>query len=342
MSDKVVIIDYLTFTSKIDSIDTLKSFLGLTDLPFRECKGRYFYKKRLMYDGINIYYDGLDDDMGICVEMSGKGCRNFEQLGTGDYYELLGYIVANSGDLNITRLDIAFDDFDNLLNFDVICDAIKSKNYVSRFRQFKIINEYSQDDKSNSTTVYCGSDKSDTLFRIYDKKAEQQRSDLDHWVRFEMQLRGDRASCFANLFVSGNSLGSLFVKVINNYLRFVVPDDFDTNKSRWLTVEWWFLFLGTVDKISLFVPDVDYTETRLERFVKTQCSGAIVAFIALFGFNDFKDLLQGKSQLRINRKYENLLFEHGIFNISELFSSKWWLEAASDIKDVKVNENETD
>lgn len=46
MSEKFVIIDYLTFTSKIDTIDTLKSFLGFSDLPFQELKGRYFYKKK--------------------------------------------------------------------------------------------------------------------------------------------------------------------------------------------------------------------------------------------------------------------------------------------------------
>lgn len=322
---KNIIIDYLTFTSKIDTIDTLKEFLGFSDLPFQELKGRYFYKKRLSFDGINIYYDGFDDDMGICIEMSGKGCRNFENLGSGDYNELLSYIVSNPDDLNLTRLDLAFDDFDNLLNFDTIIDNIQAKNYLSRFRKFKVINEYSQVD-NNSTTIYCGSDKSDTLFRIYDKKAEQKRVDLDHWIRFEIQLRDNRASCFANLLMSGNSLGSLFVKVINNYLRFIVPNCADTNRSRWNVADWWFKFLGTLEKISLFIPDVDYTETRLEKFVKNQCSGAVVAFIALFGFSYFRDIVQGKSQLHINPKYENLLKEHGIDNISELFNSDLWNE----------------
>lgn len=324
MSEKFVIIDYLTFTSKIDTVDTLKSFLGFSDLPFQELKGRYFYKKRLSFDGINIYYDGLDDNMGVCVELSGKGCRNFEKLGTGDYNELLNYIVSNPNELNITRLDLAFDDFDNLLDFDTIIEHIKSKNYVSRFRRFRTINEYSQTEEYESTTVYCGSDKSDTLFRIYDKRAEQERFDLQHWVRFEVQLRDDRALCFANLLMSGNSLGSLFVKVINNYLRFVVPNDDDSNRSRWITAEWWFKFLGTIEKISLFIPDVDYTETRLEKFVKKQCSGAVVAFIALFGFSTFRNVIQGKSQLHINTKYEKLLKEHGIDNINDLFLNDWW------------------
>lgn len=264
--------------------------------------------------------------MGICVEMSGKGCRNFEKLGTGDYNELLGYIVSNPHDLNITRLDLAFDDFDNMLNFDTIIEHIKSKSYVSCFRRFKVIKEYSQDEKFESTTVYCGSDKSDTLFRIYDKRAEQERFDLSHWVRFEIQLRNNNALSFANLLISGNSLGSLFVKVVNRYLRFVVPNDNDSNRSRWTTADWWFNFLGTVEKISLFIPDVDYTEIRLEKFVKKQCSGAVVAFIALFGFSSFRDVINGKSQLHINAKYEKLLQEHGIDNISDLFENDWWNE----------------
>ena len=53
---------------------------------------------------------------------------------------------------------------------------------------------------------------------------------------------------------------------------------------------YWSKFVEIFDKISLFVPDVDYTETRLEKFVKQQASGSIVAFIALFGFDKFTAL----------------------------------------------------
>lgn len=321
-----IIIDYLTFTSKIDSVDTIKEMLGFTDVSFQvlEGKGRYFYKDRLYFDGINIYFNGLKENMGVCVELSGKGCRNFEQLGLGDYMELFNIIACNRDDYNITRIDVAYDDFDGVLDFETLVEDISCENYVSRFREFKVERVYSKSEEKRSICIYCGSKQSETLFRIYDKRSEQKRFDLEHWLRFEVQLRSERASVFVNLLISGNDLNVLFVKVINNYIRFIVKSDTDTNVSRAKMSDYWIKFIEIFDKVSLFVPDVDYTETRLERFVIKQTSGAVLAFIALYGFTAFKNLINGKSQLKINPKYKNLLLNHGIDNIAELFESDWW------------------
>ena len=115
----------------------------------------------------------------------------------------------------------------------------------------------------------------------------------------------------------------MFVKVINNYIRFIVKST-DTNVSRAKMADYWIKFIEIFDKVSLFVPDVDYTESRLERYVTKQASGAVVAFIALNGFTAFRDLITGKSKLKINPKYKNILLNHGIDNITDLFESDWW------------------
>ena len=138
------------------------------------------------------------------------------------------------------------------------------------------------------------------------------RFELDHWVRFEMQLRNERADCFLNSLVAGNDLGQLFAGVINNYLRFIVPSATDSNKSRLQTAQYWFDFLGTFERVSLFIPEHYYNETKLEKFVKTQVSGSIVAFIALFGFVEFKNVVTGKSHLALNPKYQLLLSQHAL------------------------------
>lgn len=336
--------DYLAFTTTIDSCSSVINFLGFQDIEFQKIKGTYGYKWQLYYDGIHIHYAGTEE-MGICVEFTGRGCRHFESIGMGDYFEVFAYIYANKDVVNITRLDVAYDDYEKLLDFGLICSAIEEEKYLSRFREFKIERIYSKQVDKRSFTVYCGSHQSELRFRIYDKKAEQQRSDLDHWVRFEMQLRRGRALSFIDLLLSGNDINVLFCKVVNNYLRFVDTNDTDSNLSRAETSSWWFDFIKTLDKVSLYVPDVDYTETRLERFVKKQVSSSIVTFIALFGFNAFRDIITGKSKVKLNVKYRNLLFNHGIFNLEELFNNEWWLEAAADTEDVndyfKVKENET-
>lgn len=322
-----IIIDYLTFVSKSDSRDTLIKLLGLEDRTFIRTKGWYGYSQQLYYDGIHILYDGTPD-MGVCVEMSGQGCRNFEKWGTGDYLEIFSYINNNT-DVNITRLDIAYDDFTGLLDFETLVRDIEEENYVSRFREFPVERIYSKEVKKRSFTIYCGSRSSEIMFRIYDKRAEQKAFNLDHWLRFEIQLRRNRASVFIKMLLQGFELQSLYAGVIKNYLRFVVRSDTDCNLSRSDTAPYWSNFLGEVDKVSLFVAESDYTETNLERFVKVQCSSAVVAFIALFGFNNFVDLVLSRSSLKLNDKHLTLLFNHNINDLREKLNS--------DILDFRLN-----
>lgn len=318
-TDNRIIIDYLTFVSKCDKKETLIKFLGLEDRNFIKTKGWYGYSQQLYYDGIHILYDGTPD-MGVCVEMSGQGCRNFEKWGTGDYLEIFSYINNNT-DVNITRLDVAYDDFTGLLNFETLLRDIEEENYVSRFREFHVERIYSKDVSKRSFTIYCGSHSSEIMFRIYDKRAEQKAFSLEHWLRFEIQLRRERACMFIKLLLDGVELQSLYAGVIKNYLRFVVRSETDCNLSRAETAKYWSDFLGEIDKVSLFVAESDYTESNLERFVKSQCSSAIVSYIALFGFKNFVNFVLGRSSLRLNDKHLTLLFNHNINDLREKLNS---------------------
>ena len=112
-----IIYDWITFTTKIHSVDDLINILGLCDVSFLQCKkGMNGYPKCLHFGGISICYGGRDD-MGICVNMSGQGCRSFETYGNGDYYSLFDAIIENYSEdaekrqMNLTRLDVAYDDF---------------------------------------------------------------------------------------------------------------------------------------------------------------------------------------------------------------------------------------
>lgn len=65
--------------------------------------------------------------MGIMVEMSGKGCRAFEDNSDKTFRKLFDYIVARLDDFNITRLDVAFDDFEQILDINKIADDVFKK-----------------------------------------------------------------------------------------------------------------------------------------------------------------------------------------------------------------------
>ena len=213
-----IIFDWLTFTSKVDTLESIFDLLGLKSDDFIECeKGWNGYKKRLTYENISICYDGskffdksgVMHDMGICVNMSGKGCRAFESLSNIDFFGLFKSI-SNSDNYNITRLDVAFDDFDNVLDIEMLEKDTRNRNFVSKFKKGKI--ETSWDCEDYGVCIYFGTRSSELMFRIYDKLAEQKIVNSDeHWVRFEMMLKNDRASFFVENLMNGINISDFLM-----------------------------------------------------------------------------------------------------------------------------------
>lgn len=199
MEDKIIY-DWVSITSKIHSPDDFIRLLGLDhdSISWEKVKGAHGYRDRLYWEKISIHYNGADG-MGIWLEMSGQGCRAFETFGSGDYEALFSEVFENPGDMNITRLDVAFDDHSGLLDIAEICEDTRKQEYVSRFQGWEVVDS----DKGSSVTF--GSRSSEILIRIYDKAAERGFDDGRHWVRVELQLRRERARAFlAGLRILGN------------------------------------------------------------------------------------------------------------------------------------------
>lgn len=199
MEDKIIY-DWVSITSKIHSPDDFIRLLGLDhdSISWEKVKGAHGYRDRLYWEKISIHYNGADG-MGIWLEMSGQGCRAFETFGSGDYETLFSEVFENPGDMNITRLDVAFDEHSGLLDIAEICEDTRKQEYVSRFQGWEVVDS----DKGSSVTF--GSRSSEILIRIYDKAAERGFDDGRHWIRVELQLRRERARAFlAGLRILGN------------------------------------------------------------------------------------------------------------------------------------------
>ena len=296
-----ILIDWLTFSSKIDDVHSIMEFLGLTDCDWKENSGRYYYGSCLRFGNINIYFDGLSDDMGVCVEMSGQGCRDFETFGTGDWFSIFQYYMQNRPQVNISRLDVAYDDFDRLLDLDKIIFDTFAENYVSRNKHWNV------QKGSRGATVEHGDRGGSMYIRIYDKKAERKRDDLDYWARCELQLRDKLPGNFVEALLTGkDSIEILYFQVLNNYLRYVAPVDTDSNKRRWPTAEHWEKFLQTAERRSIFIaPGVDYNMLGLHRYVFNQAGNAIKTYIDIQGVDRFLEQLSQLKKSK-NPKYDYL------------------------------------
>lgn len=301
--ENLILFDWLTFTSKIDSPSTLIELLGLDDdgISFEQMeKGQNGYRSRLMFENINILYDGAEN-MGCCVNITGQGCRALETYSRipDVWLHLFRWILVeeNEGDYKITRLDMALDDHTGILDIDVLRDDTDDHHYVSRSRTWEV--HYG----SAGCTIYHGSRKSDMLIRIYDKAAERDLDDV-HWIRIELQMRDAVAKGFAQQLLKA-PVGLVYRGVLHNYLRYVVPED-DTNMSRWGLTDYWSDLLEGASRISVWsAPGVDYNEWRLHNYVINQTGNALDCYLEIFGYDDL--ILQlGERSVRRSPKYERL------------------------------------
>jgi len=296
MDKNCVLVDWLSFTSKIDDVLTVMELLGFEPSAFQTIKGMHGYTEREYYDGVNIHYGGRDE---VWVEMSGNGCRVFESFGHGDWLQLLSVLVNDPASYHITRLDIAYDDHQGLLDIDKMAQDCLQGHFISRWRWWQVVQS------SQGISIYHGSPKSDARLRVYDKAAEKGKE--GHWVRVEMQLRDGRATEFSRQMLD-TPLGELYCGVLSNYIRYVVPDGTDSNRWRWDMQGYWADFLGDAEKIKLYVaPGIEYNFANLEGYVVNQAGAAVAAYIRIVGEEEYLAVVEKKLNISRNPKYKQLI-----------------------------------
>lgn len=309
----LVLIDWLTVTSKVDSVDTFIRLLGMDvhGIAWEE-KEAYMngYPMRKTWGGVTLLY-GAREDMGVCLTMSGAGCRTFESHSSISWVELLSVFSSNPADYNITRLDLAFDDHSGILDIQRVLDDTDDHYYVSNFRWWKV--EYG----SEGTCIYHGSPTSDIRFRIYDKAAERGMSEDTHWIRVEAQLRKKNAMAAVAEILRDNDVGRTFSGILRNYLTYREPSD-DKNKSRWPIADYWEKLINSVAAIRLWSdPGVEYNIFRLERWLVDQCGAAISCWSDIYGLDDLMDKIHLRA-VRRSPKYQRLIDLCGCHNDDSL------------------------
>lgn len=299
----VFLIDWLTVVFHDRNVDQVKQLLGLAgaDVPWMERRVfRHGYPMMTFWNNITImwgadraeYYTDDDDksaaekvrtDMGVCLDISGRGCRAFEQYGTGDWLQLLTRIFDGGERVNITRLDLAYDDHEGLLNIYQIEQDVRDRSYRSKSKFSMIIWSDDQERDVQGLTVQVGSNKSNILIRIYNKAAERGFDKDKHWIRVELQLRKDRAVAAAAELLKLQHIGRTVSGILRNYCVFVV-DNGDLNKSRWPIAPYWDWCLMSMDKISLWIsPGEPYNFSKTERSLLSQYGQAIITYFKIHG-----------------------------------------------------------
>ena len=270
------LIDYfsITFNNKNINFDYVINLLNLNQYKemFVDLGAKRRYEHCFKFGNINISTPFANrSDMGVYVDMTGQGCREYEELFSSleikyDWKTLLRKMqqVLNEGvKINVTRLDLAFDDFTGNLKMSKIERKLKNGEFVSKFRKMKEVKFENAFTKNVDLgkTFYIGTNTGKCCCKFYNKLAEMyinhkkdesviaQLDKMKHWVRFEITFKCEVAMLICNMMLHSQELEKDICEYINSCFRFI--DKTNTRDENCPISPFWVKFLKT-DGLSKF------------------------------------------------------------------------------------------
>lgn len=284
-------VDWLQVTLHSVTVEQLiTDILGLENEEFSGFrKGKYGYKGSLHFGNIGIYFNG-NEDMGIHLELSGQGCREYEALELYTWKQLFQILIDHEA--NFTRLDVAIDDFKGYFNIKGLVRKIKNRELISKFKNaIRIENIDIETGESKGNTIYYGGASSRIQIRMYEKDHERTmkgfdlEEDLTAWNRTEIQARNERAQKIAGLIAEREDnemeIGKVVSGILKYYMRFVVKGE-DENRSRWKTAPFWLKFIGDVEALKLTEVAPDRTVEKTVNWIDKQVSPSLAILFEAF------------------------------------------------------------
>ena len=320
-----VLIDYLTFSIKNtqEPAEVITKYLGMDPVLFQEAPyGLMGYQRCLMFSDIRVLYEPHENqyfhDMGVCVTMSGNGCRTFETMskltfegakdrqGTESVaFPVLFQLLAANKDANISRIDVACDDREGYLCMDDIKRAVHENTINSRLMKRTMYLEYYGKQRSG-TTVYIGAESSAFRVRIYDKALE--RGESGHWIRVELVMRAENAQAFVQKLTNAENVGKLAAQVINDKFSFIEKDD--SNITRCTVCPWWRAFVDELESVRLVAREtVQHCVEHIANWVESQVGPSLSILLQTMGFPKIFELAVGASD-RLSDKQRFLIADY--------------------------------
>ena len=230
--------------------------------------GKNGYTKSFKHHYLDIsIYKNIDiPNMGNFIEIKGSAC----ELIQNDIYNICSKVRYHLG--KFSRIDIAVDDHDEVLNIHKIYKSAKNGDWSGRFRKTRQIESNNSKGNDYGKTITFGSRRSNTFLRIYDKGKQERKA--GHWIRCELELKKQNAQNAIALLMNGTDLREIYFGILKSYINFKIASN-DTNKSRWKLEPWWEEFLGNSKKLKIGPPKRSHAMGPNVEWLLNQCSLAI-------------------------------------------------------------------
>lgn len=320
-----VLVDWLTFSVKEqDPAKVIREYLGLDPELFQDAGyGLLGYNRVLRFSDICVCYEPRENDffrdMGVCVSMSGNGCRAFEtmskltQAGQDSVFPTLFQLLAADETANVSRIDIACDDREGFLNMEEIVEKVQASEINSRMTKRSVIVSFDGTQRSGST-IYMGAPSSDFRVRIYDKALEE---GVDgHWIRVELVMRHKNAAAFVEQMNSAPSVGKLAAQVVNDKFSFIERDD--SNITRCTVCGWWRSFVDELESVRLVARCViQHSVERIENWIESQVGPSLAVILNTLGWPHLFELARAAAG-RLSARQLSLISDYNSLQTARL------------------------
>ena len=320
-----VLVDWLTFSVKEqDPAKVIREYLGLDPELFQDAGyGLLGYNRVLRFSDICVCYEPRENDffrdMGVCVSMSGNGCRAFEtmskltQAGQDSVFPTLFQLLAADETANVSRIDIACDDRKGFLNMEEIVEKVQANEINSRMTKRSVIVSFDGTQRSGST-IYLGAPSSDFRVRIYDKALEE---GVDgHWIRVELVMRHKNAAAFVEQMNSAPSVGKLAAQVVNDKFSFIERDD--SNITRCTVCGWWRSFVDELESVRLVARCVvQHSVERIENWIESQVGPSLAVILNTLGWPHLFELAHAAAG-RLSARQLSLISDYNALQAARL------------------------
>lgn len=209
-------------------------------------RGQHGYTDCWAAEGFRVYYGGHASGT-VYVQVSGEGCRIIEGSAYFKSWSDVLTVWKKDG-YKSTRIDLAFDDREGVLNVSRIVQKAIAGEFTSRYAKVKPLQEWSGGELVQDGVRFGGVNGGSALI-IYDKRLERLARGYDDpgtWARCELRFYDDQAEQVADRIREAGSLEGL-----EGYLAGAITFrevSADTNKSRWSVSDFWIIFLADAEK----------------------------------------------------------------------------------------------
>ncbi|WP_410973827.1 replication initiation factor domain-containing protein, partial [Bacillus paranthracis] len=303
----------------------------------------------------------------ICLDMSGKGLRYYENINESYsdnvdvlWKSFLARVAREYPESNIPRLDLcidvkAYEEDKKHVRLWQIAKKLENEDLYSlgKFKNQEVVKTHEGKLKEEGITIYIGNRKNEEFIRMYNKYAEALNKgvhvdeSLFFHERYEIEYKNKKSKAVANNIIEGKKISDMVLNTLNKIILF--KSKADKGKYGKHDVERRERFKKWVDFIEVEKIDMSAVKTiknvDKEKWIRTTVKKSLAQIAELNGLDYLLNLVKEVAEEGIEEGKEDEKYQNELKEMEEMKKYKEALERLStnlvDIRLASKNEGKT-